>query len=69
MPHEIFAALERFKVDVDRVNAGLLKHERTLSAAHGHADEGHRELYGMVHRLQRLTGDLKNALATPAPAR
>jgi hypothetical protein len=65
-----FAALvERFKLNVNRVNAALLKHERTLAVAHGHSDDGHRELYGTVHRLARLIGDLKNALATPAPAR
>jgi hypothetical protein len=63
--HKIFTAIEHFKSNLNRVNDALIKHERALAVAHGHADAdaGHRELYGAIHRLARLTGDLKNALA------
>ena len=56
-----FDALDRLRGDVASVHAGLLKHERTLAHGHQH-DAGHAELYGFIHRMARLFGDMQPIL-------
>jgi hypothetical protein len=60
------AALDRLRGDVANLNAALVKHERVLAQNHQH-DDGHRELYGFVSRITRVTADMKAVLAEPAP--
>ena len=63
----VFDALEKLKSDVSSLNSALLQHERKIASTQ-HRDSDHAELYGFVHRLSRLLGDLLPILNEPVPA-
>jgi hypothetical protein len=65
--HDVMQSINKLRVDAQQLDSALHLHLRKMAGI-PHKDQRLHELFGFLQRMTRVVGDMRLALATPAPA-